>query len=260
MFRALLLLGLSLILVKASQAQYAESLRSDRPGQSMSPFTVGEKAFQIQAGYGFARNSPGDFRSYIHTGDFQLRLGILERVEVSVLGLASYSVNRNETINFSESSFDWNRIGINARANLYEGKGAIPAIGLDLGGVAIGNEEGFPAEYGFRAILSLSSSLSELFSLTANLAYQDKNQTYATINLGYSPIAELSTFVEYVQFFQDEGILDSYVNFGGAWLFNPDFQVDFTAGFLAVRPTPNLSTSEDYFYLQAGFTKRFNWR
>ena len=50
MIKRICLSLLASVLFVAGYGQYSETIRSDRPGQANTPFTVGARVFQIQAG------------------------------------------------------------------------------------------------------------------------------------------------------------------------------------------------------------------
>lgn len=133
-------LKISLFLVMASfsevMAQYAEQIRSGRPGVSIGPFTVGKGVVQNQSGIYFTERhiTQAAMRS-IDKGAYGIsifRIGILERFEFGTA--VSYKDNR---ITFSDHDNSIRTEGINllslaGRVNLYEGKGLWPALGFQL--------------------------------------------------------------------------------------------------------------------------------
>lgn len=229
-------------------------LNTDRPGQSMNAFTTMRKSMLLQAGYSYTREAFEGNTYNFHASDFQLRYGVFDRIEFSLTGLVSYLDFRLEEEAGDFSEFSWDNIGLNARVNAYQGKGAIPAVGLELGVVRTGFDRDIPWLGDVRAVLSLVSQISPKMTLTGNLARLNPDQAYGTLNLAFAGGAKWTVFGEYVQFFQEEGALDSFVNFGGAFLVNGDFQVDLTGGVLARNEGGD---SREQFYIQAGLTKRF---
>jgi len=247
---ALIIFLLSTLSVSAQERELP--LNTDRPGQSINPFTAGEKALLVQAGYGFTGES--EISTQLHTGDFQLRYGIFDRLEISFTGLFGYLDQEQGEGMEDISEFSWNRLEINSRVNLYEGDGAVPAVGVELGLAGIGFEDDFPDDVDFRAILTLVSRLSEKMSLTFNLAHLDRDQIYGTFNFGFALADRWSVFGEHVQFFDSEELLDSFFNLGGGFLVNETFQLDLTGGILTVGD--RLDAGEQ-FYLQVGLSKVF---
>jgi hypothetical protein len=236
------------------------SLNTDRPGQSLNPFTTVKRSLLLQAGYSYTNETPrNDVRNF-HAADIQLRLGAFERIEFSVSSLFTYENRSSEEIEGGFTEFLWNTFGVNARATLYEGKGVIPAVGLEFGVLSTGRGEEVPFVSGdIRAVLMLAGQISEKFSYTANLARLGGGENYATLNLGYSFADRWSLFGEYVQYFGSDAFLDSFANFGGAFLITGHFQVDLTGGMLTGALEGSRLGSGDQLYLQVGLTKRFNY-
>ncbi len=140
-----LCVGFSVIsfLPLTSQAQYAETIRTGRPGQAIGPNTTGKKVFQVQSGINRS-NADIDFLSTDIEGNpvilkaknkgflFNnvLRYGLCEKFEISAV--VDYSASKITDIPFSEISSDGiSSIQFGARVNLIEDPdGVIPALGF----------------------------------------------------------------------------------------------------------------------------------
>jgi hypothetical protein len=215
-------------------SQMDANLRSDRPGQAMSPYTVCKKVIQLQVG---ADLSKTDVSNYFVTRSFQpdavLRIGLTERLEVNTFW--SYQWNR-WTGGYS-SQFDYLNNGIvSLRYNILTAQNYRPAIGLQCG-------VRLPLKYTYAngvkiapiVNLSISQKLTNRFNLTINtgVVYSgispDPRGNYV-INLGYSLSDSWSLFVEnYGSWGQDA--FENYWDGGVAFLLNPNFQFDLYGGY-----------------------------
>lgn len=260
-----------------SNAQYSDWLRSDRPGQSMSPFTVGKHTAQLQTGYAYTEL---DQRFRLDNNDeyvmnelknlyrARVRVGIFERVEGSA-GVNFADESREYTQGFDDLSNSYiSQFDFNLRGNLYPGKGAVPAVGVELQFVWDDPlDQNRRRKLNTNGTLSLQSAITDKFSLTANvIVYED---LAFTINAGYLFTEKFGAFVEYYPIFT--GFLDisrefnltrGFMNSGFVYNFGPNLQVDLASSFLVNQADFNTvgNTIDNYIGLQAGFTYRYDWR
>ncbi|MGB6035294.1 MAG: hypothetical protein WBG42_03430 [Cryomorphaceae bacterium] len=256
------------IKVCAQEAEPPKPLYTDRPGQSINPYTVGDRALQLQGGYGFFREKLSIAEIDLHNIDLNTKMGIGDRFEFSVLFQASsLRVEPNELVFPSNSEVDsengLSAFAFSTRGLLLKGEGLKPAIGLEatyittgIPGEVLDNGQG-------RFILTLQNQLFDKLSFTGNVVYFTSDRTEFTANLGYSITSSIGVFAEYWPIFEarfdgESGLtlLDSYMNTGVFWQLSDDFMIDLAGGFRAFAPDFIDDDAESY-YLQVGFTKRF---
>jgi hypothetical protein len=233
-------------------SQMDANLRSDRPGQAMSPNTVGEKVIQLQAGVDQSKTS---ISNYFVTRTFQpdvvLRVGLTDRFEVNTFW--SYQWSR-WTGGYS-IQFDYLNNGIvSVRYNILSAQNYRPAIGLQCG-------VRLPLKYTYAngvkiapiVNLSIAQKLTNKFKLTVNtgVVYSgispDPRGSYV-INLGYSLSDSWSLFVEnYGSWRRND--FENYWDGGAAFLLNPNWQFDLYGGYGKVETMTS-------FFGNVGFTWR----
>ncbi|MEM9050703.1 MAG: hypothetical protein AAGC47_01520 [Bacteroidota bacterium] len=243
-------------------------MRSDRPGRSISAYTVGDRVFQLQSGYGYSEESGGLLRIDVHSLDVQGKLGIGSRIEVSTLfQLASLGFDFGDTpLSFfegDERSNGLSQFNFALRGTILNGKGLIPAIGFEAAYVTAGIPgESFDLNAG-RFVLILQNEITDWLSFTGNALYITNDIIQFTANLSGHVNDRVGVFAEYWPIFDAAfetnsiiGLIDSFMNTGIFWQINSDFQVDASCGF-SIAQREYLRGDFTPFYIQAGITKRF---
>jgi len=238
-------------------AQYSEWVATDRPCQTMNPASIGKKVIQMQTGYTNGRIG-GESKSNYNIFDTKVRFGVLERGDISFGAIAGwYGVqgdveSRQERIDLYT---------INARYNIFQGEGAAPSVGAEVG-------VGFPVEdyellddLNFRAVLSLSSAVSDDFAITANIITNRPENLEFTLNFAYAFTERIGALAEYWAIF-DGGMGDSrsgYANFGAYYNLSKNFQVDLAVFNMVDKGDREESNFTDLQF-QVGFSGRLDWR
>jgi hypothetical protein len=256
------------IKVYAQEAVSPEPLYTDRPGQSINPYTVGNRALQVQSGYGYARESSPTSEINLHSLDINTKLGISNRFEISALfQISSLRIEREALIGFLDNSEDpdngFSAFSLSTRGTIMKGEGLKPAIGLEATYIANGVPGEELSNTNGRFILTLQNQPFDKLSFTGNVVYFTNDRTEFTANLGYSITSSLGIFAEYrpileARFDGESGLvlLDSYLNTGVFWQLGDDFMLDLAGGF-RVGQSDFIDDDSDSYYLQVGFTKRF---
>ena len=245
---------ISFIMPMIMLGQYAENIRTGRPGQSIGAFTVGEDVFQVQSGVTYtnfqdALGGPDDTYEFSNV----FRLGIWEKFELS--GVVRY---RSEEFAFPTR----NRISgvsstqIGARYNITGRRGALPAIGIQgrlL--LRLQQEEFRRANLGTQLALAAGNRITDWMSYGTNLALLwPGNGTgpveLYTFALGFSLTDRISSMVEVYGRLED---FTTNYNAGLGYLVTSDFKVDVSAGV-------NGSNTREYWFVDAGASFRFDWR
>ncbi|GJM30905.1 MAG: hypothetical protein DHS20C17_35400 [Cyclobacteriaceae bacterium] len=239
------------------KGQYAETIRSGRPGASIGPFTVGSNVFQIQSGVNLGKMDSEIETASSTNATTVIRYGVLEWLEVSAL--ANYA-----SINHTEPGPGFRSKGINAahigfRVNIRDGKGRGPNIGFQSRlKLNVLSEDFDQPRVGTASILILSQSLGNKLGLTVNTGIvtsgnpEIKNPTGRyTLNLSMPVSQRVSVFIEsFGSLF--EGDLDTAFDTGLAYLANPDLQFDLSLGY------GKNEGIQDYF-VDFGFSWRTRW-
>ena len=220
--------------ITSVSAQFSETIVSDRPGQSNSPYTVGKMVLQFQTGPQFDGADADNYKNNSFSWPAFVRFGITDKIEVQTLW--SYQSENTE-----EYIFDSKRNGLNAadfglRFNIFEETDKAPALGFEvLYKTKLKSDDYQPDHSSAKINFMSSKTLSDLLSLTANLGVDYDGDGGAptglyTLNLVFVVKEELSVFFEnYGNFGRDD--FNTYFDFGGAYLLNPNLQLDLYGGF-----------------------------
>ncbi|MFN4763514.1 transporter [Gillisia sp. Q332] len=268
-----------------SQAQYTETINSNRPGASQGAFSVGTGVLQLEAG-GFWGNDSHSLRGTntdILGADYALRYGLFfEALEISLIG----SFEDQSTLikiggqdrEFNQSNFKTNTLGVKylifdpARSikpdevNLYSWKAnqrfkwktLIPAIAVYAGANFTFGDNPFMFEGESRITpkfaLSTQNNWSGGWVLVTNIILDKLSEvtpTYAGIvTLTHAFTPKFAGFLEYQGIISDV-YADDLARTGVAYLLTDDFQLDIS-GLINFKNTP------DRWQVAAGFSYRFD--
>ena len=249
-----LILFLLIFIPTLMLGQYAENIRTGRPGQSIGAFTLGSNVFQVQSGinYNGFEDAEGIERSnYLFSN--VVRLGIWGKFEVS--GVVNYRIAENDPITGNRIRGVSNT-QIGARYNILEPNGAIPALGIQGRLLLKWQKEEFRREnLGSRFILAAGKRITDWVSYTTNFGMLwpgngEGPVEFYTFNLGFSLTDRIGSFVEVY------GRLDDFTtnyDAGFSYLVNPDLKLDASAGWQGTN-------NRDNWFVEAGFSWRFDWR
>jgi hypothetical protein len=243
-----------LFLAITTNAQYAESIASGRPGQAIGARTLGENVFQAQSGFTYNDISFDDTDGNISSFTNVLRLGVLERLEVSGVLIWQYDEFKTSGISSNANGISNTEFGL--RYSITTNKGWRPAIGIQGRLLLKVQDKVYQREnVGTRFILASGNKLSNSFSLTTNwgLTHSGNNSgpNYSyVINGAYSITDKLSTFLEVYGRLND---FNADLDAGLAYLVNNDLQLDISFGLQD-------ENNESNWFIDAGISWRFDWR
>ena len=254
-----------------TQAQYTETINSNRPGQSQGAFAVGNNVIQLETGayMGNDEHSGLGYSYDIWGIDYQLRYGLLmERLEINLTGAFE---NQDQTYNFLGTveernirNFRSNTLGLKylvydpnvslpeEKPNLYSWKAnqrfkwrtLIPAISVYAGAnFAFGdNPYLYPGEgkYTPKAAIITQNNWGRTV-LVLNLIGDRLSEEYRSL-IGIATVAHAITpqfaiFGEY-QGINSDVYADDILRGGAAYLFGTNFQVD-VSGLINFKNTPS---------------------
>lgn len=229
-----------LLLAEFSYGQYTEVINSRRPGFSGTPYSVGTKVYQVEAGL-FYKNvgnyliyDPILEENFAYSAssfgtDVTFRTGqFFERLEFS-LDMAIVSESRDYTVpdEFSLSGFGFSKLNIGAKYLLYkpeyadkskeirswkarhsfDKKRLIPAVGVYAGlntnllTEFYKNPEGISPRFGIYTQNDLSNRLIVLFNLIADKVFTEDAENTYIITVTYTLHQNWSIFAENQGFF-----------------------------------------------------------
>lgn len=253
----------------SAQAQYTETLNSNRPGESQGAFAVGTGVYQLEVGGFYGNDEHALYKTNTHLwgADYSLRVGILaEILELNLIGsyqsetTALQIANRDEE--FKRSNFKQNTIGgkfllydpyknADDKPNLYSWKAnhrfkwkkLIPAIAI-YGGANISfwdNPYTYEGEANFspKAAVITQNNWGRWVLVMNFIAdkFTEQYPTYAGIaTLTHAVTPKFAIFGEYQAIVSDI-YADDIARGGAAYLFTKDFQLDIS-GLVNFKDTP----------------------
>ncbi len=215
------------------QAQYAESIGSDRPGQALSANTVGKGIFQWQMGldYGGYSVKEYDYKERVFSNVHNFRIGIMERVELGAdfsLKKGKQKAGNMETTVFN-GMYD---LGLNMRANILKGKNANPALAMHASMVKADiDQKGWDA----KLVIATSQTFWDSWGLSINLGIKSNvDSNYETLNyvLNFNKSFNngLLLFIEHYGEWTNKEFSPKFDG-GMAFALNKNFQIDLYGGY-----------------------------
>lgn len=245
-----LILPIFFFISQASFAQYTETITSSRPGQAITPLTVGRNVFQIQSGlniYGlkertiFAVNENGVNYSAL------ARYGIHERIELrtligisrSNLDVADTSDPRFSGFELEQSRFNgFSSFSLGTKFKIINGEGMKPNLAFQADFQLPVVDEDFRREkVATTLIMTYSQGLTDRLGMTANFGLNwDGNRPHDAIglyvlNFGFAITDKLSTFIETYGAIVEEDEHKISFDTGFAYLINNNLLIDISGGF-----------------------------
>lgn len=237
-------------------AQFTDVINSNRPGQSMSAFSVGKTVIQAEMGVNYSKetNDAADYKGKILESDLTLRYGVLYE-QLEVLANLEYLNETRSTLYFDTKESGLKKVTIGAKyliydpernyekkPNLYSWKANhqfnwrqfIPAVAL-YGGVNLNVARdkflrNAPKESGFslKGMILTQNQFGRYTFLTNIIVDRFPSQTMSldyvlTMTRGFN--SRVSGFVE-IQGFNDLYYKDHFFRLGAAYLLKQNLQVD----------------------------------
>lgn len=252
---------LFLILLSTSFAfsQSQDKIDSDRPGQSISPLTVGKKVFQVQSGINYLNYTyPNKLSIHSISNATNVRYGLSETLELnSTLGYRANIYNYIEPIKESHTKTGFENLRFGARLNILNKGGLNPKIALNTELLmAMNNNIYSQPTMGYELKAVVKQPITEQLSLTTNLSVLINSNYFEyiylyTLNSSYSFTDDLFAFAEIY------GLLNygMSINYDGGvgYNINNDLQIDISAG---IRPEYEYNTP--IWFSEMGISYRFS--
>lgn len=224
------------LLSESAGAQYSETVRSGRPGQSIDPFGVGKGIFQVQSGVDyFSYNiKASDNRGHGVLHNTVIRYGVAELFEISSLidyQSESQSISGGETTRSGLSAFD-----LGGRTHIYSGSGLTPSVGFQLRvRVPVLSKDYEIDKLAPRFIIVTSQNLTQSITLVTNTGaswngVDDMATGHYVVNLSFPLAGKWGAFIENYGNF-GSGKFETRFDSGFAFLANNDLQFDILGGY-----------------------------
>lgn len=257
-----------LLLAEFSHAQYTEVINSRRPGFSETPYSVGTKVYQVEAGL-FYKNV-GNYQYYDQIlketfeyggssfgSDIMLRTGqFFEKLEFNLdMALVGESRDYTKPAIYDDSSFGFSKLTLGAKYLIYkpeyadkskeirswkarhgfDKKRLIPAVGVYAGlntnllTDMHKNPEGISPKFGIYTQNDFSERLILLLNFIADKPFTNEAENSYIITLTYTLHQNWSIFAENQGFMRKYVPNDFQFGAGGAYLINKNMQADLSA-------------------------------
>ena len=242
---------LLLLLTDSAFGQYAETIRTGRPGLAIGNFTAGAGLFQVQAGQEFGQvlNKGADVNLTKLTTNLILRYGLTENFEIS--SLLDFQWNQTDMGNFTSSKTGLSSAQLGFRYHIIDPDGWIPGVGIQYR-VKLNNvlSEDFRLDnLSSKVILATGHSLAQKWSLTTNWSLDWAGNSVTptggyVFSLGHSLNEQWGLTAELYGGIQKDNLTYG-IDLGVSYLLDYDLQLDLYGGINDIEAMQNNIT--DYF-------------
>lgn len=191
-----------------------ESINTDRPDQSDGVYIIPKGRFQIEEGITLAKR--------VQLNNLMVRYGITNSTELRF----------QADLGWEDSAGGIKPITLSAKQRIIKQHKLIPAITLAgyIGYEKIASKEFRGKEIPFELKLIFEQELNKKFAISYNVGTSEKfKELDLTLNLGYTPSTQVSTFIEYFSSIQKSDA-EHNVDIGILYLINPRLQIDLALG------------------------------
>jgi hypothetical protein len=234
MNRLYLFLVFYLIGITSLLAQFNETIRTGRPGQSIGAFTVGKGFFQIQSGVDYFSSENSSYRSNGMLSNTVIRYGLTEPFEISAL--IEYKGEHVENGSVSQNDNGFSAVDLGMRYHIYTGKGLVPSVAFQIRWriPRVGGDYEID-QWAPRFLVVTSQQLSNKLSFITNwgASWNGNNaipQGNYTANLSYALTSNFGVFIENYGSLQQSDF-DTFLDGGIAFLVSNNLQLDLYSGF-----------------------------
>lgn len=230
-------------------SQDLPSIQTDRPDQTECPFITPKGYLQFENGFSVEKTNAETTTFVMPT--ILTKFGINDHFELRLI--TEFTKEENNTNKISGI----NPVLIGFKTRLLEEKGIIPTTSF-IGHIALPNLASknlkttyYAPEFRF----TMQHTISEKQSISYNLGAEWDGETAIpafiyTLTSGYSISEKISGYIEFYGFIPQKDKPDHRFDAGLNYLFNPNHQLDVSAGFGLSK------TSPDYF-ISLGYSFRF---
>jgi long-subunit fatty acid transport protein len=232
-----------------AQSQDLPSIQTDRPDQTECPFITPKGYLQFENGFSVEKTNSETTTMVMPT--ILTKFGINDHLELRLI--TEYTIDKTEI----KKTTGINPVLIGFKTRLLEEKGIIPTTSF-IGHIALPNlaTKNLKATYytpEFR--FTMQHTVSEKQSISYNLGAEWNGETAVptfiyTLTSGYSISEKISGYIELYGFLPQIDKPDHRFDAGLNYLFNPNHQLDISAGFGLSKTSPN-------YFISLGYSFRF---
>ncbi|PVX45791.1 outer membrane putative beta-barrel porin/alpha-amylase [Flavobacterium sp. 103] len=230
-------------------SQDLPSIQTDRPDQTECPFITPKGYLQFENGFSYEKID-GDSKSIV-APTILTKFGINDHFELRLI--TEYSIEKNNSSKISGI----NPVLIGFKTRLFEEKGIIPTTSFitHLGLPKLASSDLKATYYTPEFRFTMQHTISDRQTLSYNLGAEWSGVTLEptfiyTLTTGYSFSEKIGGYIEFFGFIPQIEKPDHRFDGGLTYLFNPNHQLDVSAGF-------GLSKISPEYYFALGYSFRF---
>ncbi len=242
---------LSTLMGLQAQAQFSETIRTGRPGQSIGPYAVGKGVLQFQQGIEH-HNFDGPFiKLSTFSNNHVVRFGVSKRIEVS--GLINHSVTQPRVSNLIQKK-GLTDIHLGFRVNLNSQQGVLPSTGFQARLALPKVSEDYGSEYLAPNMVFVASwTLPKDMGITTNwiLTYDGNSPSpigQYILNFSFPIYGNWSGFIENYGT-RTNTSTTTFFDGGLAYLVNNNLQLDASGGY-------SINNETETYFINAGISWR----
>ena len=221
-----------------AQSQEFESIQTDRPDQTETPFIVPTGMFQVETGFLYQKND-GSSTNYL-APTILMKYGINENFELRLITDLAFDRLNNDEV------FGLKPLTIGFKVKIREEKGMLPKTSF-VGHLSLPNTASTPfrtdffaPEFRFLMQHTLLDKISFSYNLGAEWVGFTAEPTFIyTTALGYSITEKFGTFIEIFGFAPQKNTANHFADAGFTYLISDNFMVDLSGGLGITSNAPN---------------------
>jgi len=238
-----------LLITNYALSQDLPSIQTDRPDQTECPFITPKGYFQFENG--FSTEKTNSETTTVAIPSILTKFGINDHLELRLI--TEFSMEENNSNKISGI----NPVLVGFKTRLLEEKGIIPTTSF-IGHIALPKLASpelkalyYNPEFRFTMQHTISSKQTLSYNLGAEWDGYTPEPTFIyTLTTGYSITEKIGGYIEFYGFIPQIGKSDHRFDGGLTYLFNPNHQLDISAGF-------GLSKISPKYYAALGYSFRF---
>lgn len=247
----------SLLISTALFSQYNETISSDRPGQAIGPFTVGQFMFQNQTGFEYGDWNANEESVNYYALESIFRFGLTENFELGAK--VRYLQEQSLHTDTGKTRYGVDIFSVHTRYNILVGEDLVPSVALQVElGIPLVSTD-YDQDYLHPKITVITAQgLSKKITLVTNwgLAWSGDDvepRGFYVINLAFSISSPFGAFIEHYADLKGGDWIPRYDG-GFYYLINNDLQLDLSGGFF----TNNVIDTE--YFISSGVSWRIKMK
>jgi hypothetical protein len=240
-------------LITKSQTIELPDISADRPGIGTPPFITEHQCFQIETGISYEKNRlEKPFQENILYNSTLLRYGINKNSEIRFQ--TNYAQIKTDSLNIT----GFNPLTIGTKLLISDENGILPKTSFlfNLTLPYFGEKNFRPKNITPSFYLLMQNDISKKMNVCYNIGLEYDGESsipteFTVICIVYNITDKLSWFIENYNWFSDITKPVYFIDYGCAYLFGKDFQLDLSGNM-------NLRDLKKYFMLNFGVSWRIN--